>query len=226
MVVRGTQAHCIRVLLSLLSHTEWLIGFPVWWIEIEFHHWFNCISLIINNVAGVYSYIYWLFSFFLLCMAECSQFLYKSRGGSGSDVAIVYPWNCKRPRVGAATTFQAGTISFAPSRGSSRELILRGPHPLRHPVFSTQGEQPRMCAGPSASPALTVDGTSSPCSGLQTARGRGSESVEAGRFVLLRLQFVSFFQSQHSIVDVLNATLVLYVCFKMVDCRLHEFHFI
>lgn len=53
-----------------------------------------------------------------------------------------------------------------------------------------------MCAGPSASPALTVDGTWSPCSGLQTARERGSEAVEAGRFVLLRLQFVSFFQSQ------------------------------
>lgn len=116
--------------------------------------------------------------------------------GSGSDVARVYPRNCKRPRVGAATTFQAGTISFAPSRGSSGELILRGPHPLRHPALSTQGEQPRMCAGPSASPALTVDGTSSPCSGLQTARERGSESVEAGRFVLLKLQFVSFFQSQ------------------------------
>lgn len=106
---------------------------------------------------------------------------------------MVYPWNCKRPRVGAATTFQAGTISFALSRGSSGELILRRPHPLRHPVLNTQGEQPWQCAGPSAFPALTVDGTSSPCSGLRTARG---EAVEAGRFVLLRLQFVSFFQSR------------------------------
>ena len=62
-------------LLSLLSHTEWLIVFPVWWTEIKFNHWFNCISFILNNVAGIYSYVYRLFSFSLLCMAECSQLL-------------------------------------------------------------------------------------------------------------------------------------------------------
>lgn len=56
---------------------------------------------------------------------------------------VMQPWaTLGTVRGPAAATFQAGATSFALSRGSSGELILRGPHPLRHPVLGTQGEQP------------------------------------------------------------------------------------
>lgn len=93
----------------------------------------------------------------------------KSRVGSGSDVAGSTPGAVRDP-AWAPKPFPGQDPAALLSAEAQGGLTLRGPHPLRRPVLRRQGEPPWLCAGPNASPALTMDGTSSPRSGLRTGR--------------------------------------------------------